>query len=151
MLFELHIKYKDGQTDRPLVYVETGGEIKIYPEQDNILAAGCRRFRYHVPKHAYLPVSIVRLNGKTLISPSMKECHPQTTLEDIIESKPKIKGDVQIKEKIKESKQTWEFNSSSGDGKYIVTKVGDIFKCTCPGSWRSKDKKCKHIKEVEQY
>ena len=25
-----------------------------------------------------------------------------------------------------------------------------VYSCTCPGSWRAKDKRCKHIKELEK-
>jgi len=50
-----------------------------------------------------------------------------------------------------EKQKTWEFKSSSGDGTYIVSlnKNGNP-KCNCPGVWRAKDKRCKHIKEVEK-
>ncbi len=52
----------------------------------------------------------------------------------------------------KEQSKEWKFESSSGGGTYTVkqTKTGKLI-CDCPGVWRSKDRKCKHIKEVETY
>jgi hypothetical protein len=42
------------------------------------------------------------------------------------------------------------FESSSGDGFYQVIENMGKLKCNCPGTWRAKDRRCKHIKEVEQ-
>jgi hypothetical protein len=47
-------------------------------------------------------------------------------------------------------KNEWMFESSSGDGFYKVRQNGVKLTCNCPGSWRAKDRRCKHIKEVEQ-
>ncbi len=43
----------------------------------------------------------------------------------------------------------WMFESSSGDGFYKVRQNGLKLTCTCPGSWRAADRRCKHIKQVE--
>lgn len=149
MLFELHIKYKNGQTDRPIVFTGEGEPFKFIPTSD-IIAVGSRRFRYKVKKHDFLPIAIVRMGGKTLIYPSNIECHPQTTLEDIMEIKSK-KSPTKNPTIPKTPNQTWSFDSTSGGGKYIVTKTLKGLKCDCPGSWRAKDRRCKHIKEVEKY
>jgi hypothetical protein len=151
MLYELHIKYIDGRTERPIVYIPEGEVVKIYPQRDNITAVSCKRFRYHVTKHNTLPISIVKLGDKTLIYPSKIECHPKTTLDDIVEIKPKIKQPIQQPKPIVEFK-TWEFKSSSSDGKYIVRETIKGLKCDCSGFWRVKDKEkgCKHIQEVRK-
>ena len=44
----------------------------------------------------------------------------------------------------------FEFKSSSSDSIYKVRQNGDKLKCDCPGTWRAKDRRCKHIKEVEK-
>ena len=53
------------------------------------------------------------------------------------------------KKEIKE-KNVFEFKSSSSDSVYKIRQNGDKLKCDCPGTWRAKDRRCKHIKEVEK-
>ena len=68
---------------------------------------------------------------------------PETTLNDIKWVRDKVK-------KLKPTKITWEFKSSSSDSSYTVTQVGLTYKCNCPGSYRVKDRNvgCKHCVEV---
>ena len=40
--------------------------------------------------------------------------------------------------------------SSDGKGFYQVQKVGVKWTCNCQGYWRSKDRICKHIKQVNK-
>jgi hypothetical protein len=150
MLFELHLEFKDGSAKTTIVTAE---ETKIYPQRDGIVHSGCKRFKYHVQKHSYLPCSIVRFTNSTMIFPAGIECHPQTTLEDIVEIKPQ----EQIQEETPivpqpEKLKSWKFESASGGGTYMVkqTKEGTL-RCDCMGYFRSRDRRCKHIKEVETY
>jgi hypothetical protein len=79
--------------------------------------------------------------------PAWIEVLPETTINDIEWIKPEIKKSVIEKQE----PQTWKFESKSDPGSfYVVRQVGITFKCNCPGVWRSKDRKCKHIKEVEK-
>jgi hypothetical protein len=151
MLKETWIVYKDGTVKTEIISLKDGEVFSVNPRQDNIQHAGVRTFKYHVPQHRYLPKAIVRLGGKTYIYPEQIECHPDTTLDDIIVD---VEETVTIEETTTlqtPEKKTWEFESSSGDGKYFVSlnKFGNP-KCNCPGVWRAKDKRCKHIKEVEK-
>jgi hypothetical protein len=43
--------------------------------------------------------------------------------------------------------EKWEFTGSKGDT-YIVQKIDNVLKCTCPGFTYRGD--CKHVKEVAQ-
>jgi hypothetical protein len=61
----------------------------------------------------------------------------------VIDNLPKI-----VEKPKQENK--WMFESSSGDGFYQVRENMGKLKCSCPGSWRAFDKRCKHIKEVEK-
>ena len=149
MLSELTIEYLDGRKEVKIVNAK---ETTLYPQRDGIKHAGCKAFKYEVPSHRYLPKMIVRLGDKTYIYPAQIECHPETTLNDIIE----VKSEEQIaKEQSslpkKEEPKKWKFESASGGGTYTVTQTPKGFKCNCPGVWRAKDRKCKHIKEVENY
>ena len=100
-----------------------------------------RRFRY-THEHMY-PPAIFQSNGKTYIVPGWQEVLPETTLNDIEWIKPEVK-------KVEPEKNEWLFESSSDPGHfYKVRQTGIKFTCNCPGVWRSKDRRCKHIKEVE--
>lgn len=153
MLFELYKEFGDGRSETTIIHVNEGEMPKIYPQRDNIINSGCKPFKYKVDKHPTLPKIIVRFGDRTLIYPQKLECHPDTTLDDIIEVESKQQLEIKKQEKIKELVQfkTWEFKSSSSDGTYIVRETTKGLKCTCPGVWRSKDRKCRHIKEVETY
>ncbi len=151
MLKESWIVYKDGTVETKIISLKDGEVFSVKPQKDNIQHAGVRTFKYRVPKHKYLPKAIVRFGNKTLIYPSQIPCHPDTTLDDIIEEVEETVVEQETSTLVVEEKKTWEFESSSGDGKYFVSlnKFGNP-KCNCPGVWRAKDKRCKHIKEVEK-
>ena len=146
MLKELIIEYGDGRKETRIVPNE---EAKIYPKRDNITFCHCRPFKYKVKKHAYLCVAIAKLGERYVIMPAHVECHPKTTLDDIIEidNRPKV---VEEKPKVKEEPKTWKFESSSSDGTYIVRMTPKGLTCDCPGRWRAKDRRCKHMKEIEK-
>ena len=109
---------------------------------------GVSRFKYTY-EHPILPPTIINspTTGKTYIVPVWMEVLPETTLNDIEWIKPEIKKSVIEKQE----PQTWNFESKSDPGSfYVVQVIGNKIKCNCPGVWRSKDRKCKHIKEVEK-
>jgi len=151
MLKELYLEFEDGRKETKLIHLEPGEQVKISPQQDGIVTAGCKTFKYQVPKHKYLTKMIIRFGDKTLIYPEGIECHPKTTLDDVVEY---LTEEQLLEEKVEAPEvkvQMWEFESASGGGTYIVTlnKHGNP-KCNCSGAWRAKDKKCKHMKEVEK-
>lgn len=102
----------------------------------------------HIHTHILPPVLFIsHLDGKKYIVPGWKEVHPNTTNEDIKWVREKV---MAKKTEIK----TFEFPSSSGSEVYITKRYtnpdGSIkYGCGCPGVWRSFDKKCKHIKSLE--
>jgi hypothetical protein len=150
MLKELYLEFEDGRKETKLIHLEPGEQVKISPQQDGIVTAGCKTFKYQVPKHKYLTKMIVCFGDKTFIYPAQIECHPKTTLDDVVEY---LTEEQLLEEKVEAPEvkvQMWEFESASGGGTYIVTlnKHGNP-KCNCPGTWRSKGR-CKHVKEVEK-
>jgi hypothetical protein len=151
MLKELYLEFEDGRKETKLIHLELGEQVKIYPQRDKIVASNCKTFKYKVPKHEYLPKMIVHFGDKTFIYPANVECHPKTTLEDIVEYLTKEQLLNEKQEVPKVEVQKWEFESASGGGTYtvILNKFGNP-KCNCSGAWRAKDKKCKHMKEVEK-
>ena len=109
---------------------------------------GVSRFKYTY-EHPILPPTIFKssVDNKKYIVPAWMEVLPETTLNDIEWIKPEIKKTVTEKQE----PQTWKFESKSDPGSfYVVQVIGNKIKCNCPGVWRSKDRKCKHIKEVEK-
>ena len=79
--------------------------------------------------------------------PAGIECHPGTDLDDIevIDNSPKEKPEPKPREK-----RTWKFDSASSNGFYIVRENMGRLYCNCMGVWRAKDRRCKHIREVEK-
>jgi hypothetical protein len=139
MLKELYLEFEDGRKETKLIHLELGEQVKIYPQRDKIVAANCKTFKYKVPKHEYLPKMIVHFGVKTFIYQANIECHPKTTLEDIVEylTKEQLLNEKQEVPKVKVQK--WEFESASGNGTYTVTlnKHGNP-KCNCSGATRSR-------------
>ena len=142
MLSELTLEYENGTK---VVKIVPKSESTIYPQRDSIKHCTHRSCKYEVSKHPYLCISIIKTGDKYKIMPEGISCIPETELSDIIviDNLPKI-----VEKPKQENK--WMFESSSGDGFYQVRENMGKLKCSCPGSWRAKDKKCKHIKEVEK-
>jgi hypothetical protein len=141
MLSKMFIEYEDGLKVEKIVHnSETSFKAK------SIKSASCQPFKYQVDKHPYLCIAIVQMGNIKKIMPIGIPCHPKTTLEDIIEIDT---TPVEVKEKPVEKKK-WMFESSSSEGFYQVTENMGKLKCNCPVTWRAKDRRCKHIKEVEK-
>jgi len=103
-----------------------------------------RRFKYKYEEPVMAP-TLFKTNGKTYLMPIWKEVIEGTTLDDIewIKPKPKVKKEPIIETHV---------SSSNTDKMYKTTYYPDSgnFRCTCPGSWRAADRRCKHIKELEK-
>lgn len=148
MLKELYVKYNDGRVEKSIISVKNGEQVKVYPIRDGIVVAGCKTFKYVVKKHQHLCTSIVKFSTKYMIMPQGIECHPDTQLSDIIYEKTIVKP--QITDIKKEEPKVWKFDSSSGDGTYIVKMTPKGLTCDCSGFWRVKDKVkgCIHCQKV---
>lgn len=79
------------------------------------------------------------------------EVHQDTQNSDIKWIRPVSEVQKKFKQEQKKTVNTWSFESSSEPGNfYTVTLTGNGgLKCNCPGVWRSKIRKCKHMKSVE--
>ena len=75
------------------------------------------------------------------------EVPPHVTMETLSQYAIHVPGVRDSNDKPLEVKDKWVVEGSKGN-KYTVTKVGDIYKCSCPGyGFR---RKCKHSKKVEE-
>jgi len=100
------------------------------------------KHEHHLP-----PTLFIDTKGKKYILPTWVEVVPETTLSDIEWTQPKLKGEVK---QVKVESNTYRFESKSEPGSfYTVTQKGDKLKCDCPGTWRAKNRECKHILEVK--
>ena len=103
-------------------------------------------------EHPIIPPTLHVENGKKYILPSNQEVILETTMDDIewIKIDPINRVIVYNKPKPIQSPTTWEFESSSSPGQFYTVRLsGKTYKCNCPGVYRSKDRICKHIKEVQ--
>ena len=125
-----------------LVYKE--GTSYGFKPQSSLISHASRLFKYEY-EHMYPPTLYTsHVDGQKYIVPTWQKVHPKTTLNDIEWIKP-------VKAKPIVEKNTWKFESSSDPGHfYTVRQNGLKLTCTCSGMWRAKDRRCKHIKEVEQ-
>jgi hypothetical protein len=141
MLHELYLEYGDGRKETKIIHTNEGETVTIYPQQDNITCSGHKPFKYYIPRWRGLTKAIVRFENRYVIMPHGIECHPKTTMDDIvIVDEPVAKPQKIIEEK-------WEFTSSDGKGKYNVRVDMGKLKCNCMGFFKSKGN-CKHVKEV---
>ena len=110
---------------------------------------GIKAFKY-THEHRYPPALVVSsVTGQKYIVPGWQKVHPQTELSDInwIQPKPKNVEKTEVVQKPEEFK----FESKSEPGSfYVVRVVNGKAKCNCAGQYRAKDRKCKHMKEVEK-
>ena len=92
---------------------------------------------YHV--QSSLRPAIVDLPKGTFVVPAWVEVPRGTALDQIVwenEIQPKSNPSI-IK-----------VEGSSGST-YFIQKIGNKYKCSCPGYFRSKDRVCKHIKQLK--
>ena len=102
-----------------------------------------QRFYYEMEHEYLIPTLYVNLKGEKIMMPDGIKVHPETTLNDIKMKRPKPK---------KRKEPIIETHISSSSGAEYTTRYfpdsGKIY-CSCPGSWRAKDRRCKHIKAME--
>lgn len=121
-----------------ITYAE--GAMKLPGSMNNI---SVQRFQYE-HKHLFPPMLCV-LNGKKYIMPTWTEVNHYTELSDIKHIKP-VKKVTEV--------ETFKFESATSGSVYTTKKFtkpdGEVkFSCSCPGTWRAKDRRCKHIKSLE--
>lgn len=131
---------EDGTKTDEIVFSETTS-LGFSPKEKGIHSSSVSCFKYEIV--GTMNPSLVEIKGKKFIVPYWIEVHPKTTLNDISFEFPKPKDTLP---KIK-----LESESQSGMGQYKTTynPNNGTYKCSCMGYFRAKDKRCKHIKELE--
>lgn len=138
MLWNVYKRFENGDETKDLVY--SPSTIKINPKQDNIKSAIVSRFMYEY-NHYMSPHLYISSDNKKYIMPIWMEVHPDTVIEDIKWVRPEVK----------EPKQTEVIKTEGSLGTYKTSynPDEDVYKCTCPGFWRSKGN-CKHVRLLRE-
>jgi len=96
----------------------------------------------------WIPPTFLNIGNKKYLMPSWTEVHPDTQLSDVRWERPKVK--------VKEPEMvTKTFTSKSNpdityEARRVTLPTGKYqYSCSCPGVWRAKDRKCRHIKDLE--
>jgi hypothetical protein len=142
MIWKFSNLNKHGNIRSRIIYRPDGEGFKYYPKGLGPFI-DVVRFKYEYKEQMIPPHLFTGSDGKKFIVPTWQEVLPETTINDINWIKPELV-------KVKPKKNEWLFESSSDPGLfYKVNQVGDKLSCNCPGTWRAKDRQCKHIKEVK--
>ncbi len=136
MLWQFTNTNKYGNLRSRVVYAE--GALKVGQGFGSF--QGAKRFSYE-SRSPYF--ALIEIRGKKILVPDWVEVHSKTTISDIKHNTPVV-VEVPVQQ------NEWMFESSSGGGFYKVKQNGLKLTCTCPGSWRAFDRRCKHIKEIEK-
>ena len=106
---------------------------------------GVKIFKYEY-KHELNPPGLMTLGDKKYIMPGWQEVLPETELSDIKWIKPKVKRAEVFEHKFKSSSNDKVYTTKE----YVAVDGSRKYNCSCPGSWRAKDRRCKHIKSIEK-
>ena len=138
MLYNVKIVYDNGRVTDNLVH--SSKILQLYPKRDKIHSSMVSVHKYEV-EQLYPPILYVsRIDGKKWIMPAEIEVHPDTTIDDINWTKPKLKKEIN------------KIEGTLGTYKTIYNPNKKTYTCSCPGffSARSKVNVCKHIKSLKQ-
>ena len=144
MLYEFSHHNKHGNIRTRIIPWPNGKAFGINPKGlGGYIGVKIFKYEYH---HEINPPSLANIGGKKYILPTWQEVLPETELSDIKWIKPKSKVVV------KQEPITETHSSSSSDKTYKTSYYPESGKytCTCPGSWRAFDRRCKHIKALEK-
>jgi len=135
MLYNVEIVYDDGRFTTELVHSET--PLTLYPKRDGIRSSKVNVHKYEIEHHLPPTIFVSPTNGKKYLIPMWVEVHPQTTYNDVIHTRPKVKKVIE------------HIQGSMGTYKTTYDPNKKTYKCTCMGFWRSKGN-CKHVKALRE-
>ena len=144
MLYEFKNYNKHGNIRTRIISCPKGKAFGVNP---NGLGGyiGVKVFKYEY-KHELNPPSLMTLGGKTYIMPGWIEVLPQTILSDINWIKPKVKRAEVFEHKFESSSSDKVYTAKA----YVAVDGSRKYTCNCPGTYRAKDRRCKHIKSIEK-
>jgi hypothetical protein len=134
MLYSVKKQFADGTVTDEIISSPTPYVINVKTEQVVMSMTNVHKYKY---EHIYPPIFYMAHDGKRYLMPVNIEVHPDTTIDDVIWTKPK------------EKKIIIKIDGSMGEYKTIYDPNKKTYKCSCMGFWRSKGN-CKHVKALRE-
>jgi len=137
MLWSVQKRFHDGTVTDEIVSSPSPYVVNITKEK--VVASMTKVHKYHY-EHIYPPTFFIDSEGQKWIMPLSIKCHPDTTIDDVNWTKPKLKKEIEhIQGSVGTYKTTYDPNKKT-------------YKCTCMGFWRARMKGgvCKHIKALQE-
>lgn len=136
MLYSVKTVHNDGSVTEQLI--KHVGPYTVKPSDIKSCSVNVHKYRH---EHVLPPMLYIsHTDNKKYIMPTGIEVHPETTADDIIWIKPKLK------------KEIGHVQGSMGTYKTTYDPNKNTYKCTCFGYYRARMKGgvCKHIKALQE-
>ena len=134
MLWSVKKQFADGTVTDEIISSPSPYVINITKEKITASMTKVHRYDY---EHIYPPTFYTSHDSKLYLMPANIEVHPETTMDDVNWTKPKLKKEIE------------HVQGSMGIYKTTYDPNKKIYKCTCMGFWRSKGN-CKHVKALKE-
>ena len=135
MLWSVKKRFKDGTETNDIVSAPSPYVVNL--KKEKVVASMTSVHKYNF-EHIYPPTFYKsHEDNKLYLMPLGIEVHPETTMDDINWTRPKLKKEIEhIQGSVGTYKTTYDPNKKT-------------YKCTCMGFWRSKGN-CKHVKALKE-
>jgi hypothetical protein len=138
MLWSVKKRFQDGTVTDEIISSPSPYVVNLAKEK--IVASMTKVHKYNY-EHIYPPMFYKsHIDSKLYLMPLGIEVHPETTMDDINWTKPKLKKEIEhIQGSVGTYKTTYDPNKKT-------------YKCTCMGYYRARMKGgvCKHIKTLQE-
>ena len=137
MLWSVKKQFADGTVTDEIISSPSPYVINITKEKITASMTKVHRYDY---EHIYPPTFYTSHDGKLYLMPANIEIHPETTMDDVNWTKPKLKKEIEhIQGSVGTYKTTYDPNKKT-------------YKCTCMGFYRARMKGgvCKHVKALKE-
>jgi len=138
MLWSVKKRFQDGTVTDEIISSPSPYVVNLAKEK--IVASMTKVHKYNY-EHIYPPMFYKsHIDSKLYLMPLGIEVHPETTMDDVNWTKPKLKKEIEhIQGSVGTYKTTYDPNKKT-------------YKCTCMGYYRARMKGgvCKHIKALKE-
>jgi len=134
MLWSVRKRFQDGTETNEIVNAPSPYVVNITKEKVIASMTSVHKYDY---EHIYPPTFYKSHDGKHYLMPLGIEVHPETTMDDVNWTKPKLKKEIE------------HIQGSTGVYKTTYDPNKNTYKCSCMGFWRSKGN-CKHVKALKE-
>ena len=96
MLWTVKKRFMDGKITDEIVY--NNEPLTIKPKKEGIVSCIASRFLYEIENSIAPTLYVSHLDGKKYIIPMWIEVHPETTYDDVVHTRPKMKKEIEKRE-----------------------------------------------------